>query len=91
MLCCCTAFARSGTRETEFGQHVRLDPDAHGVVAGAEQPHLADARHAVEDVVDVDVGVVGEEERVVGPVRRVERDDQHRQAGGLAQSSARTG
>src|SRR2546422_693784 len=51
-----------GHGEPEFGQHIRLHPDAHGVIAGPEQPYLPHARHAVEDVVDVNIGVVREEQ-----------------------------
>jgi hypothetical protein len=61
-----------GNRQTELGQYVRFDPDAHGVIAGAENPHLAHAWHAIEDIVDVDIGVVSEKERIV---RLVGRDE----------------
>ena len=67
----------------EIGEQVRLDPDAHRVVAGAEDQDLADARNAVERVVDVDRGVVGQKERVVGVLRRIEGDQHQREPGRL--------
>ena len=69
-------------------QPIGLHPDPHRVVAGAEDAHLADAGHAIERVDDVDVGVVGEEQRVVGLVRREQRHEHHRQAGDLAHREA---
>ena len=74
--------------QPEPGEQVRLDPYPHRVVAGAEDARLADAGHAIERVEDVDVGVVGQEQRVVGLVRRQQRHDQHRQAGLLAHGQA---
>src|SRR5204863_9367372 len=59
-----------GDREPELGQAIGLDPDPHRVVAGAEEAYLANARHAVERVDNVDVRVVGEEQRVVRVLRR---------------------
>ena len=67
--------------QPEPGEPIGLHPDAHRVVTRAEHARLADAWHAVERVEDVDVGIVGEEERVVGLVRRKEGHHQHRQAG----------
>ena len=77
-----------GNREPERGQPVRLHPDAHRVVAGAEDADVADAPDAIQRVDDVDVGVVGEEQRVVGLVRRRQRNDQHRKAGRLPHRQA---
>src|SRR5713101_16172 len=77
-----------GHGETQLGQDVRLDPDAHGVVGGAEEEHLAHAAHPVQRVVDVDVGVVGEEERVVPLIGRVQSEDDQRQARRLAVGEA---
>src|SRR6266446_2536698 len=55
--------------------------DALYRVPGAEHPHFADARDAIQRVVDVDVGVVREEKRLISLLWRVERHDYHRQPG----------
>ena len=80
--------AQIGNRETQPRQQVGLDPDAHGVVAGSEDARFADARHAIERIEDVDVRVVGKEQRVVGLVGRRQRHDQHRESGGLPHGEA---
>ncbi len=74
--------------EAELREHVRLHPDAHGVVGGAEDEHLADAGHAQQRVDEVDVRVVPEEQRVARLLRRVQRHGEQRQAGGLADQQA---
>ena len=56
------------------GDLVRIDPNAHRVVPAAEQSYLADAGQACEFVLDLDVGVVAQVERIVAAVRRVRRD-----------------
>ena len=73
-----------GDREPEARQPLRLDPDAHGVVGGSVVLDLPHARHAVDGVVDVDRRVVAEEERVVGPLRGVEGDDQQRDCSSIS-------
>jgi hypothetical protein len=45
----------SGT-DAQVGQAVGLDPDAHGVIAGTQHVHPADALDAGQDVLDVDQG-----------------------------------
>ena len=52
---------------------LRIEPEPHRVLALAEDDDVADAGHALERVLDVDVDVVAEEERVVvaaSPSRR---------------------
>ena len=78
-----------GNSQTKFGEQIRLDPDPHGVIARSEKPHLAHARNTVEHIVDVDVCVVSEEERVISFVGREERDDERRKSGRLAQSDTK--
>ena len=75
-------------RDPELGQHIRPDPDAHRIIAGAEDQDLADARYAVESVVDVDRGVVGQKEGVIGVFRGIQRDQQQRQPGRAADVQA---
>ena len=60
-------------RDPELRDAVGPEPDAHGVVAAAEEVDLADARDAGDRVVDVDRGVVREEVVVVRPLRRLDR------------------
>ncbi len=55
-------------RHLQLGQLIGLHPEAHGVLAGAEDLNGADALHAGERVVQVDVGVVGQELRVIGAI-----------------------
>ena len=62
----------SGIGDVELGQLVRLHPAAHGVLAGAENGDAGDPRDPGELVVQVDVGIVGQEGRVVG-ARRAKR------------------
>ena len=55
--------------EAAGGEPGGIEPDAHGVLALAEDDDVADAGDALERVADVDVEVVGDEglrERVVG-------------------------
>ena len=56
-------------RDVELGQLVGLDPEAHGVLAGAEHLHVGDAFQPGDLVHQVDVGVVGQEGGVVGAAR----------------------
>ena len=64
--------------DAELGQLIRLHPQAHGVLAGAEYLHVADAGDARQLIVQIDVGVVGQKLRVVGAVRRIEADHHQR-------------
>ena len=61
----------------------RVDPDAHRVVADAEGERLADARQARELVANVEVGEIGQVQRVVGLVRRIEVHDHRQRRRGL--------
>ena len=51
-------------------QLVRIEPDAHRILAGAEDGDIADARQARKLVLEIDGRVVGEVEAVVAVVRR---------------------
>src|SRR4029453_3369033 len=53
-----------GHGQNKFGKQIRFDPDAHCVVAGAKKPDLTHTWHTVESVVDIDVRVVGEKQRI---------------------------
>ena len=52
-------------------QLARIHPDAHGVVAGAEDLDAADAGQARERVDEVDRRVIAHEERVIFVVGRI--------------------
>ena len=64
--------------DAHLRQPVGPDPEADGVLARAENRDAGDARHARHLVVDVDVGVVGQEDAVVGVARRIEREHDQR-------------
>ncbi len=65
-------------RYVELGQLVGLDPQPHRILAGAEHGDAGDALDPRHLVVDVDVRIIGEEDVVVGAVRRVEREHEQR-------------
>ena len=54
---------------------VGIQPDAHRVLPGAEHRDVADAVKALKLILDVDDGVVREEERVEATVRRAQCDE----------------
>ena len=54
------------------GELARVEPDPHRVVERAEQRRVADAVDPLQHVDDVDRGIVGQIQRVVGAVRRIE-------------------
>ncbi len=66
-----------GRGEIELGHPLRVEPDAHRVVARAEHLDVADAVQAGQHVLDLQRGVVGDVELVERPVRRVEMDHHH--------------
>ena len=57
---------------------VRIDPDAHGIVAGGTAADVAHAGDAQQPVADVDAGIVGDVLLVQGPVGGVEVHRQQR-------------
>ena len=59
-------------RDAQLRQLVGLDPKPHGILPCAENLHLADAVQACDRIVEVDVGVVGQELCIVSAVRRVQ-------------------
>ena len=65
-------------RDVELPEGVGIDPEPDGVLARAEDLHLADAGDARQRVVEVHVGVVAEEQRVVGALRRVQHEHSER-------------
>ena len=59
-----------GGRQATLGDLLRIEPDPHRIVAGAEQLNLADALDARQPVLDVEHGVVAQVGHVVAAVRR---------------------
>ena len=57
------------------GEFVRVEPDAHRIVARAENPHVARAGNAGQDVLDLQGGVVAQINLVVAAVGREQVDD----------------
>ena len=52
-------------RDAELRQLVRLYPEPHGILARAKDLRLTDAVQARDRIVEVDIGVVGQELRIV--------------------------
>ena len=69
-----------GDGNVEFGKLVRLHPKPHGILTGAENSDAGDPLHPSHLVVDIDVGVVGQKDVVVGPLGGIE--GKHDQRGG---------
>ncbi len=74
------ALTTSSGGEPALGHLARVEPDAHGVVAGAEKPHIADAGQPREPVLDVDDRVIAQVDHVVAVIGREQVDD-HGQVG----------
>ena len=70
--------------EAAGGEPAGIEPEAHGVLALAEDDDVADARNTLEGILDVDVKVVGDE----GLRERVIRGDE---AGGEDEVGVRLG
>ena len=74
--------------DVELGQLIRGEPNAHGVLTGAEDRRVGNSRQAGQLIVQVDKGVIGEEEGVEGLVRRKERKKKQRGGGALLHGRA---
>src|SRR5262249_9881961 len=61
-----------GNGDRKLRELVGPDPQSHGIAAGAEDLNAADPRYARELIVEVDVGVVRQELRVVDAGRRIQ-------------------
>ena len=62
--------------EASCGQLVGVEPEAHRVVAHAEDIDVADTRETRDLVLDLERGVVAEEDGVVRVIRRKQRDNE---------------
>ncbi len=56
-------------RQPEGLQAIRIEPNPHGISAGAEHLDGANPGQPGQLVLNVDLGVVGEKQIVVAPVR----------------------
>ena len=57
-------------------QLVRIEPDPHRILAGAEHRDVADAGQTRQLVADIDGGVIAQEQAVIGRFRRRQRHEQ---------------
>ena len=64
-----------GDGDVELGEQIRAHPAAHGILAGAEDRDTGDPPHPGELVDDIDIGIIGQEGGVVGPLGRIEGDE----------------
>src|ERR1017187_1532346 len=69
--------------DVHFGQLIRFAPETNGVLTRPENIDVGDALHPRDLVNQIDVGVVGQERRVIRPLWRIERHQQHRRRRGL--------
>lgn len=64
-----------------LGRLLRIDPHAHGIIAGAEDLHLPDALDPGEPILDVQGRIISQiGDVVIGPVR--DEVDDHDEVGG---------
>ena len=75
-LCCWIACDDVLRHQAARLQLVRIEPDPHRILAGAEHRDVADAGQPRQLVLDVDGGVVAQEQAVVGRFRRRQRHEQ---------------
>ncbi len=66
--------------KTAFGGLLRVDPDAHRIIAAAEYLHLTDARDTGDTVLDVQNRIVAQIVHVIPAIGRDDMDDE-RQVG----------
>src|SRR5216684_27233 len=71
-------------------QSVRVEPDSHRVVTGPEHGNGADAVNAVQQVRDLDGGIIRNEERVARLVRGIKMHDHHQVGAALGRGDADT-
>src|SRR5207248_7048839 len=57
--------------DAELRELVRLDPQAHGILASAENLHIANSRHACQWIEEINVAVIGEKGSVVAAFGRI--------------------
>src|SRR6266849_6774445 len=60
--------------DSQFCQLVGLHPQAHRILAGAEDLDIANTGRTCDGVMEIDVGIVGQKLCIVGAVRRIQAD-----------------
>ncbi len=75
-------------RQVERLQPIRIEPDAHRIIAAAEHGDRADALDAAEHVDDIDAGVIGNEQGVARIVGREQMHHHHQVGRGLGHGHA---
>ena len=58
--CCADGIGDVAGGKPVLGRLLRIDPDAHGIIAGAEHLHLADALDAGQPILDVEHGIIAQ-------------------------------
>ena len=88
MFWACSASGDVVRGHAERLQTVGIEPDPHRIVAAAEHDDRADALDARERVLDLERGVVGDEQRVARLVGRQHVHDHHQVGRGLGDGDA---
>ena len=72
-----------GNGDVQLGKLVRFYPDAHGVLSSAEDGDTGDTGDTRHLIIDVDIGVIGQEDVIVCAFGGVEGDEEQRGGSGL--------
>ena len=84
----CKAAGDVGRGQAERLQAIRIEPDAHRIIAAAEHRDRADAVDAGQRIGDFERGVIGDEQRVARLVGRIKVHDHHQVGRGLGHRDA---
>ena len=60
--------------QAKRGQAIRLEPDAHGIIARAEHLRVTHTRHAAQRIQDIDRDIIADEQRIERPIGGPDRD-----------------
>ena len=61
-------------RQAKRGQAIRLEPDAHGIIARAEHLRVTHTRHAAQSIQHIDGHVIADEQRIERAIGGPDRD-----------------
>ena len=61
-------------RQAKRGQPIRLEPDAHGIIARAEHLRIAHTRHTAQSIQHIDGHVIADEQRIERAIGGPDRD-----------------
>ena len=65
-----------------------IEPHAHGVLALAENQHVADAGHAFDRVLHINIQIIGDELVEIAPIERIEAGAEDKIGVGLRDGDA---